>query len=129
MTVQDHPPLFKLRTLLALAGLAWALIGLAYASLAPSSWVPRLFHNYHIEHFAAFYIVALLAAAALPRVPLMRVGLILSGLALAFALFRILALVNKLFYAEDLACDVAGILGALVPILVGRTRQIGAIAD
>lgn len=127
MTIQAQPPVLKLWTLVALAGLAWALIGLAFASLAPPAYVPRIFHNYHIEHFAAFYVVALLTAAALPSAPLMRIAAVLGGLAGAFAVFRILALVNKVFYVEDLACDIGGIMAALVPILVGRFRQLNAM--
>jgi hypothetical protein len=122
----DAPPqpVLKLGTLAALAGLAWALIALAFASLAPSSLVPHIFHNYHAEHLAAFYIVALLGAAALPSVPLMRVGLVLAALATAFAAFRILALVDKVFYLEDFACDIGGVLAALIPMAIGRFRQV-----
>jgi hypothetical protein len=69
-------------------------------------------------------VVALLSAAALPVVRLSRIGLVLAALAGAFAAFRILALVNKVFYAEDLLCDLGGILAALVPIYVGRFRQL-----
>jgi hypothetical protein len=123
MAVQAPPPGIRLVTLAAMAGLAWALIALAYASLAPPTLVPRLFHNYHAEHLAAFYAVALLSAVALPSVRLMRIGQVLLGLAIAFALFRVLALVNKVFYVEDLACDIAGVLAALVPMAVGRLRQ------
>ena len=76
------------------------------------------------EHLVAFYVVALLSAAAFPTTRLMRIGLVLALLAAGFALFRILALVNKLFYAEDLGCDIAGVLAAIVPIYVGRFRQL-----
>jgi ABC-type Na+ efflux pump permease subunit len=124
MIIDRQPPAIKLGTVLALAGLAWALIALAFASLAPPAYVPRLFHNYHVEHMAAFYVVALLSAAALPGVRLTRIALVLVTLAAAFAAFRILALVNKVFYAEDLACDIAGVLAAIVPIYVGRFRQL-----
>jgi hypothetical protein len=118
----------KLWTLAALAGLAWALIALAYASLAPSGSVPQIFHNYHVEHFAAFYVVALLSAAALPTVSLLRIGLVLGLIAGGFALFRIFELVDKVFYVEDLGCDIAGILAAFAPIVVGRVRYLSAKA-
>ena len=127
MSEQPRPGATRLWTLAAFAGLAWALIGLAYASLAPSADIPQVFHNYHVEHFAAFYVVALLSAAALPTVRLTRIGLVLCCLAGAFAFFRILALVNKVFYVEDLACDFGGILAALVPILVGRLRRMNTL--
>ena len=126
MATNAEPSGIRLWTIFALAGLAWALIALAYASLAPSSHIPRIFHNYHVEHFAAFYMVALLGAAALPSVGLLRVGLILSLLASAFAAFRILELIDKVFYVEDLACDIGGILAALVPMVVGRFRQLSS---
>jgi hypothetical protein len=118
----------KLWTLAALAGLAWALIALAYASLAPSGSVPLIFHTYHVEHFAAFYVVALLSAAALPTVSLLRIGLVLGLIAGGFALFRIFELVDKVFYVEDLGCDIAGILAAFAPIVVGRVRYLSAKA-
>jgi hypothetical protein len=126
MATNAEPSGIRLWTIFALAGLAWGLIALAYASLAPASYIPRIFHNYHVEHFAAFYVVALLGAAALPSVSLLRVGLILSLLAAAFAAFRILELIDKVFYVEDLACDIGGVLAALVPMIVGRFRQMSS---
>jgi len=114
----------KLWTILALAGLGWALIGLAFASIAPPNMVPRVLNNYHLEHFAAFYIVTLLAAAALPSVPFMRISIILCLLSGVFAAFRLLALVNRSFYVEDLACDLGGILAAAAPIIAGRLRAV-----
>jgi hypothetical protein len=126
----DGPPRASLNvgTIAALSALAWCLIGLGYASLAPSQSIPRIFHNYHIEHFAAFYIVALLSSAALPRTRLTWIALSLAALATVFAGFRLIALVRKLFYAEDLLCDYAGILAALAPIAVGRFRQFHQLA-
>ena len=126
MPTNAQPTGLRLGTIFALAALAWALIALAFASLAPAAYIPRVFHNYHVEHFAAFYMVALLGAAALPTVSLLRVGLVLSVLAAGFAAFRILELVDKVFYIEDLACDLGGILAALVPMIVGRFRQLSA---
>jgi len=114
----------NLGVIAALAALAWCLIGLAYASLAPSQDLPRIFHNYHVEHFGAFYVVTLLTAAALPRAKLVWIASWLALLATLFAGFRVIALVHKLFYAEDLLCDYAGILAALAPVAVGRFRDL-----
>ncbi|MGZ6011330.1 MAG: hypothetical protein ACXWK0_05800, partial [Caulobacteraceae bacterium] len=49
-----------------IARVAFLLVvaGLCFASLAPSGWMPRVFYSYHLEHFAAFYLVALSMAAA-----------------------------------------------------------------
>ena len=126
MTMQAPPPAIKLWTIAALAGLSWALIALAFASLAPSAVVPKIFHNNHVEHFAAFYVVALLGAAALPSVNLLRIGAVLCLIAGGFAAFRVLELVDKVFYVEDLACDIGGVLAAFAPMLVGRFRHLSA---
>lgn len=130
MTVQERHAGLTLWTIAAFAALAWALIGLAYASFAPAEQVPRIFQNYHVEHFAAFYIVALLASAALPQMRLTHIGLVLALLAALLASFRLIAVVHKPFDVEDLLCDIAGVFGALAPIIVGRLRIMhGALSE
>src|SRR5579864_9283590 len=52
VAAQDDTPGLRPWTIAVLAALAWALILLAFASLAPSSYVPRIFQNFHVEHFA-----------------------------------------------------------------------------
>lgn len=117
-------PAIRLWAVAALAGLSWALIALAFASLAPPTFVPHLFWDPHIEHFASFYVVALLGAAALPTVKIDRIAMTLALLAAAFALFRALSIVNRMFSAEDFVCDLAGIVAAHAPIFVGRFRYL-----
>jgi hypothetical protein len=85
--------------------------------------VPRVFQSFHVEHFAAFYVVTLLAAAALPGAELRWLGFVAGLLATAFAVVRFTFLVHRAFYAEDLACDVAGIFSALAPMTVQRLRE------
>lgn len=78
----------------------------------------------------AFYVVTLLTSAALPRTRLTQIALMLSLLAILFAIFRLTALVHKLFYAEDLLCDISGIWAAVAPIAIGRFRQLhGELPD
>jgi hypothetical protein len=129
MSSQEHVPYTRPLTLVALASLAWAIIAFAVASLAPSDYVPRVFHNYHIEHFAAFYVVAILGAAALPRIPLMRVCAGLGMLAVGFALIRALMPVHRPTVIDDLACDVGGAFAAIAPMYVGRLRAIDQARD
>src|SRR3569833_3109289 len=64
---------------LARAGLIAALLGITYASLTPGRYVPRLLYSYHLEHFAAFYVATLIAAAALPRAKLRWIGYCMIG--------------------------------------------------
>ena len=54
----------------ALGGLSWGIIAVVLASVGPSEFVPHVFHSYHVEHFAAFYLIALLAAAGFPSAQL-----------------------------------------------------------
>ncbi len=124
MTPPIPPPNTRSVALVALAALAWAIIALAFASLAPADYVPRVFHNYHIEHFAAFYVVTLLSSAALPRTSLARICTGLGLLAIAFALVRSAIPVHRLSATEDLACDVGGGFAAIVPMLVSRFRAL-----
>jgi hypothetical protein len=113
-------------TLAALAGLAWGLIALVFASVGPSQFVPRLFYSYHIEHFAAFYVLTLLASSGLPRAPLRQVAPPLVLMAVLLATVRLLIPRHRMANAEDLAADIAGIAAAVAPILVGRFRQVVA---
>jgi hypothetical protein len=124
MPPEDRPPDTRPVALIALAALAWAIIALAFASLGPSEYVPRVFHNYHIEHFAAFYVVTLLTAAAMPRTSLWRICAGLAFLATIFALIRFATPLHRLTALEDLACDVGGSFAAITPILVGRFRAL-----
>lgn len=110
----------------ALGGLAWGVIAVVFASVAPAGYVPRLFFSYHIEHFLAFYLIAMLAAGGLPSLRLISIVLALTVMALILATVRLVIPQHRLADAEDLAADLAGIAGAVAPILVGRLRQIAA---
>jgi hypothetical protein len=113
-------------TIGALAGLAWGLIAVVFAAVGPSQFVPRIFYSYHIEHFAAFYVLSVLACAGLPRSPLRQIVLTLALMAVVLAAVRALIPRHQLSDVEDFAADLAGIAAACGPILVGRFRQIVA---
>jgi hypothetical protein len=110
-------------TLAALAALAWAVVAVTLAALAPPAYVPRIFHSSHVEHLAAFYIVTLVGAAAFARMGLFRLVAIIGGFALLLAAIRAFQPAHQLSTTEDLLCDVAGVWAAVAPILVGRMRQ------
>ena len=87
--VKPYPPT-GLLAVLPRCGLVLAVVAVAYASLAPGRYVPRLLYSYHLEHFAAFYMVALLGSAALPRARLRWLGAASVVLALALDLPHLL---------------------------------------
>ena len=113
----------------ALAACVWGLVAVAFASLAPPSLVPHLFYSFHVEHFVAFYLLASAAAAGLPRQRLTTLSLGLIGFAVALEMIRMLTPLHRLTSAEDLVCDIGGVLAAYGPILIGRFRDGAARAQ
>lgn len=119
-------PSVWLWTVAATAGLAWGVFAIVFAAVGPSGAVPHVFYSYHIEHFVAFYVVTVLAAAGLPRTRLLQVAFSMAVMAAVLALIRMWIPRHHLSGAEDFVADVAGILAAVLPILVGHFRRIAA---
>jgi len=107
----------------ALAASAWGLVAVAFASLAPPSLIPHIFYSYHVEHFAAFYVLGAIASAGLPRQSLTTLSLGLIAFAIVLEVIRMLTPTHRLTSAEDLVCDIAGVMAAYAPILIGRFRD------
>lgn len=107
----------------ALAVGAWGIIAVAFASLAPVSLIPHIFYSYHVEHFAAFYVLGAIASAGLPRQSLTTLSLGLIAFAIVLEVIRMLTPTHRLTSAEDLVCDIAGVMAAYAPILIGRFRD------
>lgn len=97
---------------------------IAYASLAPGRYVPRLLYSHHLQHFAAFYVFALAASAAFPRCPLRRLAIGCILIAMALEGGHVLAGRGLDRIYENCIADVGGTLGALVPIAVDRFRRM-----
>jgi hypothetical protein len=108
-----------------LARLAFPLstAGLVFATLAPGATVPQLIYSNNLEHFAAFYVVALSAAVALPRASL-------RSLLVGMAVFAMLLESARLLTGENLdilekwCADVGGVLAAYAPMVGERFRQL-----
>ena len=107
----------------ALAVGAWGLVAVAFASLAPVGLVPHVFYSFHVEHFAVFYFLAVVAAAGLPRQSLTTLSLGLIAFAVVLEVIRMLTPTHRLTSAEDLICDIAGVMAGYAPILIGRFRD------
>jgi len=99
------------------------IVAIAFASLAPAGWIPRVLYSYHLEHFAAFYLVALSMAAARYRASISRLLLDVAGLATVLEALRLFIPSHQLSVAEDYAADIGGALAALAPIVVGKFRE------
>ena len=94
-----------------------------FASLAPVSWLPHLLYSYHLEHFAAFYVMAFAMAAARYRTRLFVILRDVVVLASLLEAIRAFTPAHQLYAAEDWVCDIGGALAALSPILIGEFRK------
>jgi ribose/xylose/arabinose/galactoside ABC-type transport system permease subunit len=110
------------------ARLAFALLilGIAGASLIPPGIVPRFLGSLHLEHFAAFYLLALATAAACPRTQLRKILVTLMGFAIVLELMRVFVGARPVSSMEDLFADIGGMWSALIPIVIGRFRLMFA---
>jgi hypothetical protein len=98
------------------------IVAVSFASLAPTTWIPHLLYSYHLEHFAAFYLMALSMAAARYRAGLNRVLLDVVILASLMEGVRAFTPAHQLTAVEDWIADLGGGLAALTPIMVGKFR-------
>jgi hypothetical protein len=116
---KDNDPL----AMIARAAFLLVVAGLCFASLAPSGWMPRVLYSYHLEHFAAFYLVSLSMAAARYRANVYRVMTDIAILATVLEGVRLFIPSHQLFVVEDWVADLGGALAALAPILIGDFRK------
>ncbi len=104
-------------------GFVLVVFGVITASLAPATIVPRMLYSYHLEHFAAFYLVALVTAAALPRVRLRKILIWLMVFSALLECGRVFLGARELSSSQNLFADVGGMWAALAPIVIGRFRD------
>jgi hypothetical protein len=116
---KDNDPL----AMIARVAFLLVVAGLCFASLAPSGWMPRVLYSYHLEHFAAFYLVALSMAAARYRANVYRVMSDIAILATLLEGVRLFIPSHQLYVVEDWVADLGGALAALSPILIGDFRK------
>jgi hypothetical protein len=119
MAREDSSPLAILARVLMVVTVA----AICLASLAPSQLIPRFLYSYHLEHFAAFYLVALSMAAARYRLSVPRVLLDVALLATVLEGARLFTPSRQLYVAEDWVADLGGAMAALSPVLIGDFRR------
>jgi len=116
---KDNDPL----AMIARVAFLLVVAGLCFVLLAPSGWMPRVLYSYHLEHFAAFYLVALSMAAARYRANVYRVMTDIAILATVLEGVRLFIPSHQLYVVEDWVADLGGALAALSPILIGDFRK------
>ncbi|HEY1612436.1 MAG TPA: VanZ family protein [Rhizomicrobium sp.] len=92
------------------------------AAVMPAHAAPRLFPWDKAEHFAAFYTLTCLAAAAFPRRNLFVLACLLSGFGAAIELVQALPMVNRDGDVKDWLADTIAITAALAPLVLAPWR-------
>jgi hypothetical protein len=119
MTHANRAKLAILRLLFAIT-LTFAL---AKALVLPRKML-RLFHWDKAEHFAAFYVLTALAAAAFPRMSLRTIAIALSSLGAAIELTQALPFIARDSEVWDWAADTLAIAAVLLPLALPGWRSI-----
>jgi hypothetical protein len=97
-------------------------LAIMVASLGPSTWLPHLLYSNNLEHFAAFYVVALAFYAARYRTPLLRVVRDVVLLATALEAVRWILPGPRPASFQHWVADLGGCLAAVAPMLVSDFR-------
>jgi hypothetical protein len=111
---------------LSLVLFAWAVAGLVYVFVVPSAHLPRISASYRFEHFVLFYVVSLIAISGFPIVSVETVLTLIATLAVILESARLWDPAHRAWGAENLFCDVAGILAVWAPIAAERLRRLFA---
>ena len=114
----DHPFAIGARALAASC-----LAAIIVASLGPSDWLPRLLYSNNLEHFAAFYVVALVLYAARYRSPRIRILRDTALLATALETAKWVLPGPRPASFEHWIADMGGILAAAAPLQVAEFRR------
>lgn len=93
------------------------------AAVMPPNHTPHLLPWDKAEHFAAFYVLTILAAAAYPRTPLVILGLWLSLFGCIIELVQALPFIHRDCDIRDWVADTVAIIAASVPLVLARWRS------
>lgn len=104
------------------AGLVFAIFVLAVAPVDESA-IPT---SDKLNHFAAFYVLALFGALAFPRLSLWKLAAALAAYGGAIELVQGLAIVGRDCDALDWATDCAAVVCAILPIALSGLLRRGA---
>ena len=99
------------------------VVAIVLASLGPASWLPRLLYSNNLEHFAAFYVVALVFCAARYRTRLSQVLRDVALLATALEAAKWALPGSRKANFDHWMADLGGILAVTAPLMIGVFRQ------
>ena len=100
-----------------------ALFFAFYEAVIPPYRTMPLFPWDKAEHFAAFYVLTWLAAAAFPRRSLVVIAVALGGFGVLIEIVQAIPALNRDSDYKDFIADFLGILVTLTPMLLVRWRK------
>lgn len=109
---------------LSLVLFTWAVAGLVFVFVVPTVHMPRFSVSYRFEHFALFYVVSLIAVLGFPTFSIETVLTLMATLAVILEATRLWNPFHRASGAENLFCDVAGVLAVWAPIAAERLRRL-----
>jgi hypothetical protein len=117
-----YPDTGPLAVLARLAFLG-SILAIMVAVFLPPQFVPKFARSHYLEHFAAFYVAALFAFAAMPRTQLRRVATAFVLFGLALEATHLLAGAALAPLIDNWVADMGGLTAAVAPIVVERFRR------
>jgi hypothetical protein len=108
---------------LARLGFLGSILAVVVAVFLPPQLVPKFARSHYLEHFAAFYVAALFAFAAMPRTQLRRIasGFVIFGVGLEGTHLFAGAALSPLI--DNWVADMGGLAAAVAPVVVERFRR------
>jgi hypothetical protein len=100
-----------------------ALAAIVIAVFLPSSLVPNFVRSHYLQHFAAFYVAALLGLAASPRTKLRTMAMRLLVFATAMEAMHLLSGARLRPLVDNWVADLGGMAAAFAPMAVFRFRR------
>lgn len=117
-----YPDTGPLAVLARLAFLG-ALLAIVVTVFLPRSMVPQFVRSHYLEHFAAFYVAALFALAAMPRTRLRRIGVAVVTFAVLLEATHLLSGAQIWPLVDNWVADMGGLAAAFAPVVVERFRR------
>lgn len=108
---------------LARIGFLGAIAAIVVAVFLPSQMVPDFVHSHYLQHFAAFYVAALLAMAASPRTRLRVIATRLFVFVTVLEATHLLSGAELAPLIDNWVADLGGMAAAFAPVVAERFRR------
>ncbi|WP_334163475.1 hypothetical protein [Phenylobacterium sp.] len=108
---------------LARLSLLGAGLAIVVAKFLPPELVPDFVRSPNLQHFAAFYVLALCALAAMPRARLRTVAVGVAGFATVLEALHLLSGAPLGPLTDNWVADLGGVSAAFAPLIVERFRR------